>query len=165
MRRRHQGGHLPSHIELRSPVLEVNLKVKVPSQDNSASLAIFTRENLVRLCMKSVSEVPDWELILKKRLEEGASLELAWRMDTYLDWVWWRQDVNGDDRGWDVLSGLALVQVCFRFGISAVSIPKVRFQCVWTGRKPRTPRSSNRGTYPSLYAHEGGRASGGTTIN
>jgi len=37
-------------------------------------------------------------------------LELAWRIDTALDWVWQTEDVEGKAREWAVLCGLALKQ-------------------------------------------------------
>ncbi|KAI0320151.1 hypothetical protein OF83DRAFT_1053638 [Amylostereum chailletii] len=107
---RYLGGQLPPQIEIRSPILDVSLKVDVPDHNDQAGIAIFARDNLVKLCMKSLSAVQDWEILLRKRLDEGAKLELSWRTDTSLDWVWWPNDVNGQRRDWAVLSGLALNQ-------------------------------------------------------
>lgn len=40
-------------------------------------------------------------------------MELAWRLDTNLDWVWWHDDIQGHPRPWAVLAGLALNQVLY----------------------------------------------------
>jgi hypothetical protein len=40
-------------------------------------------------------------------------MELAWRFDTNLEWVWWLDDIHGNPRTWAVLAGLALNQVLF----------------------------------------------------
>ncbi|KAI9465399.1 hypothetical protein BJY52DRAFT_1243706 [Lactarius psammicola] len=101
------GGILPPFIEVRSPVLDTRLKIDIPE---SADYSIFSHDNLVALCMKTLSTVQDWDVIIKKRLAEGAHMELAWRLDTNLDWVWWLDDIHGNPRTWAVLAGLALNQ-------------------------------------------------------
>src|SRR6266702_189713 len=106
--RRHLGGILPPFIEVRSPVLDTRMKIDIPE---SADYSIFSHDNLVALCMKTLSTVQDWDVIIKKRLAEGAHMELAWRLDTNLDWVWWLYDIHGNPRTWAVLAGLALNQV------------------------------------------------------
>ncbi|KAI0029172.1 hypothetical protein K488DRAFT_57005, partial [Vararia minispora EC-137] len=107
---RRLGGQLPSYVEVRSPVMDVSLKVDIPSTDEDTDAAIFSHDNLVKLCKRTLSSMPDWKYILETRLAEGAKLELAWRADTELDWVWWRDDIKGRPRDWAVLSGLALNQ-------------------------------------------------------
>jgi hypothetical protein len=87
------------------------LKVDVPSLDNNTDFAIFSHDNLISLSRRTLSSMPDWNSILEKRLADGAKLELAWRSDTTLDWIWWSKDMNGKPRDWAVLAGLALSQV------------------------------------------------------
>ena len=101
-------GKLPPFIEVRSPVIETRLKIDIPE---NADGDFFCHDNLVALCTRTLSSVRDWEVIIKKRLAEGAHMELAWRLDTNLDWVWWRDDIHGHPRSWAVLAGLALNQV------------------------------------------------------
>ncbi|KAI0056564.1 hypothetical protein BV25DRAFT_1813850 [Artomyces pyxidatus] len=109
---RHLGGQLPSKIEIRSPVLDTSVKIDVPkpAEGEEVDYAIFSRDNLVNLCCKTLNHIPDYEFLLQRRLAEGARLELAWRMDTKLDWVWWQDDVDDNHRRWAVLAGLALCQ-------------------------------------------------------
>jgi hypothetical protein len=103
-------GKLPSFIEVRSPILDTRMKIDIPENlDN----AVFSHDNLVALSMSRFSNVQDWDIIVQKRLAEGAHLELAWRLDTNLDWVWWHDDVYGNPRAWAVLAGLALNQVLY----------------------------------------------------
>ena len=128
-------GKLPPFIEVRSPVIETRLKIDIPE---SADGGFFCYDNLVALCMRTLSSVRDWEVIIKNRLAEGAHMELAWRLDTNLDWVWWHDDIHGHPRSWAVLAGLALNQVLsisFHsfFSLSILSAP---------GRERCTPRST-----------------------
>ncbi len=106
--RREMEGKLPQFIEVRSPVIETRLKIDIPERPDGG---FFCHDNLVALCMRTLSTVRDWDVIIKKRLAEGAHMELAWRLDTNLDWVWWLNDINGHPRSWAVLAGLALNQV------------------------------------------------------
>lgn len=104
---REMEGKLPSFIEVRSPVIETRLKIDIPE---CADGSFFCRDNLVALCIKTLSTVRDWEVIIKNRLAEGAHMELAWRLGTNLDWIWWHDDFHGHPRSWAVLAGLALNQ-------------------------------------------------------
>ena len=106
--RREMDGKLPPSIEVRSPVLDTRLKIDIPE---GADSGFFCHSNLVGLCKKSLSTVRDWDVIIKKRLADGAHMDLAWRLDTNLDWVWWLDDIHGNPRSWAVLAGLALNQV------------------------------------------------------
>ena len=103
---------LPSFIEVRSPVLDTRMKIDIPG---NADYSIFSYDNLVALSMRTFSTIQDWDVIVQKRLAEGAHFELAWRLDTNLDWVWWHNDVYGNPRVWEVLAGLALNQVIYIF--------------------------------------------------
>jgi hypothetical protein len=102
------GGKLPPFIEVRSPVINTRMKIDIPE---SADYAFLCHDNLVALCMKTLGTLQDWDAIIKKRLADGAHVELAWRFDTNLDWVWWLDDINGNSRTWAVLAGMALHQV------------------------------------------------------
>jgi len=86
---------------------------------------MFNRENVIGLCMKSLQSVGDWKDLIERQMVEGKMLELAWRVDTNLDWIWLEHDVYGKPRPWAVLCGLALKQVrpfalvcCFRHSLS-----------------------------------------------
>ncbi|KAH9989700.1 Pleckstrin homology domain-containing protein [Russula compacta] len=104
---REMDGKLPSFIEVRSPIIDTRIKIDVPE---SADYTFFCHDNLVALCMRTLSTVRDWDFIIKKRLADGAHLELAWRLDTNLDWVYWLDDIYGNPRTWAVLAGLPLNQ-------------------------------------------------------
>src|SRR6266404_2806323 len=110
MDRRELGGIPPAFIEVRSPVLGTRIKIDVPEP---ADYTIFSHDNITALCVKALSTVEDWDVIIQKRLAEGARMELAWRLDTNLDWVRWLDDIHGNPRTWAVLAGLAFNQVNF----------------------------------------------------
>jgi hypothetical protein len=101
-------GKIPPFLEVRSPVMDTRLKIDIPENANDS---FFCHNNLVALCKKTLSAVRDWDVIIKKRIADGAHMELAWRLDTNLDWVWWLDDIHGHPRSWAVLAGLALNQV------------------------------------------------------
>lgn len=73
---------------------------------------MFTPANTVNLCKQVLHKVEDYDAVIGKALQEGATLQLAWRVDARLDWVWQQDDVLGRYRDWAVLYGLALRQVC-----------------------------------------------------
>ena len=98
--------------------MDIAMKVDVPSLDDERDVAIFSHDNLVKLCRRTLRSLPDWNFILENRLAEGAQLGLSWRQGTMLDWIWWSQDLEGKQRDWAVLAGLALAQV----GVSSVTV-------------------------------------------
>ncbi|KAI0720502.1 Pleckstrin homology domain-containing protein [Cerioporus squamosus] len=110
---RHLGGKLPPHIEVRTPALDTRLTVDVPGFDTAdmdAAYNVFQRDNIIGLCEKSLRSDPEYRALLERDEEEGAVFDLAWRMNTDLDWVWQENDVQGKTRKWAVLCGLALKQ-------------------------------------------------------
>jgi len=140
-------GKLPPYIEVRSPVIETRLKIDIPE---SADGSFFCHDNLVALCTRTLSTVRDWEVIIKERLAEGAHMELAWRLDTNLDWVLWNDDIHGHPRSWAVLAGLALNQVLSILFQSffALSTPSA------LGRENCPPRGTLSRAHGPAVAHQ-----------
>lgn len=121
--RRQLGGQIPQTIEIRNPALDTRVKIDVPnfeSIDKEKAFHMFSRENIIALCMDSLRSVGDWNIIIERQLREGKTLELTWRVDTTLDWIWVDDDADGRPRDWAVLCGLALKQVSrfylFKYG-------------------------------------------------
>ncbi len=99
-------------IEVRNPTLDAKVKIDVPTITTVEGYSrMFTRTNVIALCLQSFRKVPDWKEVIEREIGSGKVLELAWRMDTNLDWVWLEDDVYGQQRGWVVLCGLAFKQV------------------------------------------------------
>ena len=101
---------------MRCPRLDTRLRIGIPSGDLSTidkAYAIFTPNNTVNLCKQVLHKVEDYDAVIGKALSEGASLQLAWRVDARLDWVWQTEDVLGKQREWVVLYGLSIRQVRF----------------------------------------------------
>src|ERR1700722_11832979 len=118
--RRHVGGKIPPCIEIRNPGLGVHVKIDVPREymeQPEEGGTMFTPENLIKLCTTALGSVPDWSHLILNQMQQGKKLELAWRLDTQLDWVWQNQCVDGARRNWAVLCGLALKQAshCLQF--------------------------------------------------
>lgn len=111
--RRHLGGQLPPYIEVRTPALDTRLTVDVPGFDTAdldAAYKVFQRDNIIRLCEKSLRSDPEYGALLQSEEDDGAVFDLAWRVNTDLDWVWKEDDVQGKARNWAVLCGLSLKQ-------------------------------------------------------
>jgi hypothetical protein len=113
LHRRYLGGRIPPTIEIRNPRLGARVNIDIPAEymeGRKDGNPMFCRENLIELCTTALGSVPDWDFIIQRRIKEGRSLELAWRLDTKLDWVWQNECVDGTPRNWAVLCGLALKQ-------------------------------------------------------
>jgi len=96
--------------------MDSRVKVDIPdslSLEPDQGVSMFTRQNMIGLCRKSLKNYRDWEVIVERELEKGKHLELAWRMEMKLDWIWLDDDVDGKKREWAVLCGLALKQAGF----------------------------------------------------
>lgn len=80
---------------------------------------MFSRRNIIDIVRKSLSSSPglhetasrDWKHVVEPEIAAGKTLELAWRVEAKLDWVWKEEDVTGQPRPWAVLCGLAMQQV------------------------------------------------------
>ena len=111
--RRHKDGRLPPFIEIKNPSVETRMRVDVPGFDTadiSAAYKVFQKENVVLLCQRYLQRAPEYRALLEHELAGGAKFELAWRLNSELDWVWQDTDVQGNARQWAVLCGLALKQ-------------------------------------------------------
>ncbi|KAF9077592.1 Pleckstrin homology domain-containing protein [Rhodocollybia butyracea] len=108
---RHRGGLLPPVVEIWNPRLDSKLKIDMPGNvDITQTYKIFSKDNLVALCIQSLREVPDFKYLIEGQLAEGNALQLCWREGSFLDWIWLNDDVDGLPRDWAVLCGLALKQ-------------------------------------------------------
>lgn len=80
---------------------------------------MFSRKNVIDIVRKSLTSSPgshetssrDWKHVVEPEIAAGKTLELAWRVEAKLDWVWKEEDVMGQPRPWAVLCGLAMQQV------------------------------------------------------
>ncbi|KAL0580133.1 hypothetical protein V5O48_001909 [Marasmius crinis-equi] len=107
---RHLGGELPRTISVRNPKLDSKVNIDMPAIDTAEAFKVFTRDNVIALCMENLRSVRDWKYIIERQIAEGRVLELAWRRDTNLDWIWLDDDVDGKKRNWAVLCGLVMNQ-------------------------------------------------------
>jgi hypothetical protein len=89
----------------------MRLKVEMPEGFLSETHEAFTPRNIIKLCSDALRSIPDWEHVIQPGIEEGHTLELSWRLDTNLDWICHDDSVDGKERHWAVLCGLALRQV------------------------------------------------------
>ncbi|KAF8964211.1 Pleckstrin homology domain-containing protein [Flammula alnicola] len=114
---RSQGGQIPTSVDIYNPGLSMKVKIDIPINmdvDNDALYRTFKRENVIELCIDSLRDMPDWKYAVQEQLNQGKSLELAWRANANLDWVWLEDDVTGKPRGWHVLCGLPFKQLALK---------------------------------------------------
>ncbi|KAG8743527.1 hypothetical protein FRC10_011918 [Ceratobasidium sp. 414] len=110
---RHLGGELPETIDIHCPALGTRVRVDTPNLDRwapSDSWKRFTRSYLIDACGRSLRGLPDWDAMMESPALRGAKLQLAWRKESKLDWVWLERDEHGREIDWQVLFGLALRQ-------------------------------------------------------
>ena len=104
------------------------MKVDIPGVDHGniqEAYTVFTPNNTVNLCKKVLKKVDDYEEMMERVVDSASSLGLAWRIDTQIDWVWHKDDVEGKIRDWAVLYGLALKQVS---DIFSMTVRLINFQ-------------------------------------
>lgn len=104
---RRLGGQLPPTLEIQNPSLGTRVRMEIPGVETPE---MFTRGNIIALCMHSLRQVKDWKELIELQLSQGKELELAWRLGTQLDWIWLDTDVLGNPRDCAVLCGLAMQQ-------------------------------------------------------
>lgn len=104
---------MPKSIEIRCPALDSRMKLDLLNLEELilSDYGLFDRDTVVQLCEKSLRTIPEWGWLVQRRIDDGLSLELAWRMGAKLDWVWQLRDLHGRPRDWAVLYGLSLNQV------------------------------------------------------
>ncbi|KAF8809576.1 hypothetical protein BYT27DRAFT_7094201 [Phlegmacium glaucopus] len=110
---RHMGGRMPRTVDIHNPGLSTKVTIDIPEDadtEGGGLYSLFKRENVIKLCVESLRSVPDWKFLMEKEINGGKSLQLAWRVDANLDWVWLETDVFGEPRDWAVLCGLAFKQ-------------------------------------------------------
>jgi hypothetical protein len=116
------GGEIPDAVEIRCPILNVRVTFPIPSMDMVTGVEgykTFTRDKVIEDCREQMGGVPEWDLIIESALQTGveqncARLELCWRTESKLDWVWLEDDVDGMNRPWAVLFGIASKNVSFK---------------------------------------------------
>jgi hypothetical protein len=91
-------------------MLDARIQVEIPKIDAAGepNYAVFNRDNIISLCQRSLKKVAEYRWLLQN---EECNLELAWRMEMKLDWVWQFTDVEGKPRNWALLCGLSQKQV------------------------------------------------------
>lgn len=102
-------GKLPRSMDVKCPGLNATVTIDAPEtcgNEVEKMYEIFNRENLIRLCVEGLSALSDWSSLIQREIANGKRLELAWRWDANLDWIWLETDVNQEKRKWAVLCGL-----------------------------------------------------------
>ena len=110
MLRMELGGSLPNHIEVGCPL--VHACVSMPIPEIRAGWKFVTRDYVIDQCSRAMEGSFAWQTVIQLPILNGRRLELCWRSNSKLDWVWLKDDVNGKRRDWEVLFGMAMNYVC-----------------------------------------------------
>ncbi|KAG8826289.1 hypothetical protein FRC19_009348 [Serendipita sp. 401] len=118
---RRLGGEIPDSVEIRCPAIDARVSFPIPAIDFVSGMEgyrSFTRERVIHNCREQMSGIPEWDLLIESALKpredrEAGKLELCWRTESNLDWAWLQDDVNGLNRPWSVLFGVALMNPRF----------------------------------------------------
>lgn len=108
------GGAIPRSVDIQNPHLGSKVSFELPSldlMDHKTAIRMFSRSNIIALCIKSMKPIPGWSNFIDREKQKGRQLQLAWRSETHVDWVWNDQTCKDQSREWTVLSGLALKNV------------------------------------------------------
>lgn len=104
------GGELPRTLDIWNPRLGTKVAIDLPAldlMDPSAASKMFSRRNIIALCARSLKPVPGWSNFVDYEKMRGRTLQLAWRAETHVDWVWIDEYTEGEQREWPVLCGVA----------------------------------------------------------
>jgi len=112
------GGQIPTSIDIYNPGMSAKVTIDIPYVEGSNADSLystFTRENIIKLCVETLRDMPDWKYLMEGQIQAGKSIQLAWRVGANLDWIWLEEDVCGNHRNWSVLCGIAFKQVILDF--------------------------------------------------
>lgn len=87
------------------------MTIDIPDIVDSEKFRLYGRDNIIAMCIDSLRSVPDWKSPLEQDIIHGKHLELAWRVDATLDWIWLEDDIHGKYRDSGVLCGLPFRKV------------------------------------------------------
>jgi hypothetical protein len=108
------GGTVPRTVDIQNPHLGSKVAFELPNldlMDHETAIRMFSGRNIIALCIKSMKPIPGWTNFIEREKKKGRTLQLAWRSETHVDWVWEDQASEDGYREWTVLFGLALKSV------------------------------------------------------
>ncbi|KZS90535.1 hypothetical protein SISNIDRAFT_415343 [Sistotremastrum niveocremeum HHB9708] len=105
----HLGGEVPAFLDVHCPALGSRVRIDIPWRQSYSGpdWEHLSKPNVIDLCRQTLISLPDYAHLLRAHEEEGKRLELCWKTDTKLDWIWLSKDIDGHSREWAVLQGLA----------------------------------------------------------
>ncbi|WWD18499.1 hypothetical protein CI109_102951 [Kwoniella shandongensis] len=112
------GGELPHRFDISVPSLSTTVRLSIPEGEESGHegnhllYKHFNPQTVIDTCWEMLLKSVDMDDLLEQRKEGGKKdtldLELAWKsVDGTLDWMAYRTTVQGKQRSWPVLAGLA----------------------------------------------------------
>ncbi len=109
------GGELPASLDVSIPLVNVRVKVFLPTNGDRRPL---TRVRVIELCQESTDNVEELANLREEQIvQKNRKLELCWRTETKLDWFWWDNDIEGKPRDNAVCYGIALQDVSFNIRV------------------------------------------------
>ncbi|KAG8886651.1 hypothetical protein FRB97_000071 [Tulasnella sp. 331] len=95
------GGTLPEVIEVNVPQLGSRIRFDVPSSEFlevTQGYKTINRSYILDTCRQEIG-TEDWRRIC----DDAGSVELCWRRNGNLEWIWLDRDVDGNPRDWSVI--------------------------------------------------------------
>ncbi|KAG9035602.1 hypothetical protein FRB95_011008 [Tulasnella sp. JGI-2019a] len=103
------GGGMPDVIEVNVPQLGSRIRFDVPSAEFlevNQGYRTISRRYILDMCRQYIGP-EDWEKIL----DDAGQVELCWRKNGNLEWIWLDLDVNGETRAWSVVHPVGFRQL------------------------------------------------------
>lgn len=115
MYRREVGGETPEFLEVNIPHLGSRFRLDVPNADFlevQQGYQTISRRYILEQCQESLG-AEDWERACDD--DDDVKLELCWRKNGNLEWIWLDTDGDGDPRDWSVIWPVGFRQVEYRW--------------------------------------------------
>lgn len=111
---RELGGELPARIDITLPSFSTSVRLTLPEDEDmvgsKSTCREFSPSNTIKTSHELLREAIDVDALKKQRSQLGDELDLrlVWKsMGGNLDWVAWETTVQGKNRDWPLLAGLA----------------------------------------------------------
>jgi len=100
---------MPDCIEVSVPHLGSRVRFELPSAEfleMGKAYQTVSRPYILDACRTSLGH-DDWE----QACNDGGKLEICWRKNGNLEWIWLDRDIDGNSRDWAVIYPIGFRQV------------------------------------------------------
>jgi hypothetical protein len=145
------GGELPHRLDVQIPTLGTSVRLAIPQDDEEVggrkTLDILNPRTVIDTCWEMLEGVYD-----HSQLERDTDVGLAWKTeDGRLDWLAFDTTVQGKDRRWAILVGLARQDA---FSSIELQARRARHQPIWAKLEDGTVVQEPPGIEGYLIRHK-----------